>query len=162
MADSSTLDEVVERIVVTTDAMLQAHLPHIDARISYCAVFCKSDAERDSFLKQLPRGAVLADTTATGPVYIVPAIATVRGSLRVLKIRNPDSTRTERGDADYAVSRYSDLKAAVLGRAGFQLIQRADYQMIELLDEKYDARVYFSDPPVEQHARIAEALAQQP
>jgi hypothetical protein len=89
---------------------------------------------------------------------VIPNITTPAGILRVLKIRKPDPTRTERGDADFSINNYHEFKNHVLSRPGFSLIRRPKTEMIELIDNNFDVRAYFSYPPVETHDGIKEAL----
>jgi len=44
--------------------------------------------------------------TEKGSLFKIFPIATIAGELQLLKIRNPDSTRPERGDADFTVFDY--------------------------------------------------------
>ncbi|NTW75876.1 MAG: hypothetical protein HGB34_03160 [Candidatus Moranbacteria bacterium] len=86
---------------------------------------------------------------------MVQPMPTVAGPLRVLKIRIPDETRTERGDADFTVPDYPAFRKAVIGTPGFTHIPRADCEMIELMEPGADVRAYFSDPPVETQLGLA-------
>jgi hypothetical protein len=140
-------------------ALKNAHVPDHPVTVSYCCVFSRDDPEFDKWTSAAgARGAVAKDTP-TGPVFVVPEINTAAGPLRVLKIRKPDATRGERGDADFRLEQYEDFKRAYLGRPGFNLIERSEFEMVELVDSQFDARAYFSNPPVETHAGIREALA---
>jgi hypothetical protein len=72
-----------------------------------------------------------------------------------LKIRKPDQTRPERGDADFAVKNYEEFKNSCLTKPGFGVIERDTFEMIELMDSSFDVRVYFSSPPVEVQLGLA-------
>lgn len=151
--------QIVNDITIQTQAMLEKHLPNLDSHISYCAIFCRDYNEFELLNSELlGSSAVLANDTATGPVYVVNAITTPAGPLRIIKVRRPDPTRRERGDSDYAVSAYDELKASLEGVPGHNLIVRDEFEMIELIDDEFDCRVYFSNPPVEDHLGIHEAL----
>lgn len=93
--------------------------------------------------------------TPTGSIFQIVPISTVAEPLRVVKIRIPDETRTERGDADFNAPDYAGFKSAVLSMPGFALIPRADCEMIELMEPGADVRAYFSDPPVEIQLGLA-------
>jgi hypothetical protein len=83
-------------------------------------------------------------------IFHIKPIETVAGKLRLLKIRTPDITRVERGDADFTINEYDKFKRAFLNKKGFKFIQRENFEMIELMDDKYDVRAYFSNPTQEQ------------
>lgn len=154
------LEATVRRLVASTKEMLRLHLPDLDCHISYSAVFCQNNREYKVYCAEaLALGGLLASDTATGPVFVVPGVPTSAGILRVIKVRKPDPTRPERGDCDYATADYATLKRNVLGKRGYDLIVRPEFEMIELVDPAFDARVYFSNPPVEEHAGVREALA---
>jgi hypothetical protein len=153
------LQQAAVDIVSTAKAMLDLHVESEEAQVSYCCVFSQTQAEFKRLVSlSLAEGSV-ANDTKTGPVFVVPEIGTSAGPLRVLKIRKPDSSRPERGDADFAVTGYPAFKSRYLNDLGFSLIVREEFEMIELVDPEYDVRAYFSHPPVEQHAGIREALA---
>lgn len=153
------LKSIAEKLVKESNKLRLKHAAEFDARVSYCAIFCQSQGEYDAYCEEATRIGRLANDTPTGPVFVVPAIKTRMGPLRIVKVRKPDKTRHERGDADFALANYAAFKAQKLGRPGFKLIEREDFEMIELVDSKFNARAYFSNPPVEEHAGIKEALA---
>ncbi|MBI5635563.1 hypothetical protein HY993_01220 [Candidatus Micrarchaeota archaeon] len=72
------------------------------------------------------------------------------GPFKILKIRKPDKTRPERGDADFNIANYEDFKKKYLPLEGFKLIVREDHKMIELTEEGADVRVYFSNPHIDK------------
>jgi hypothetical protein len=67
-----------------------------------------------------------------------------------LKIRKPDATRFERGDADFTIIDYPNFKSNYLANPGFKLIERKGFEMIELIDSAFNARAYFSNPTLDQ------------
>jgi hypothetical protein len=158
MSTWTELSSIVVGIVTAATTLKDKHTDARDARVSYCAVFCGDDTEFEELDGAAKEVGTLADSTATGPVYVTPPLSTQAGDLRVVKIRRPDETRKERGDADFAVSSYAAFKATYLEAVGFRLIERDDFEMLELVDSEFDVRAYFSHPPVEEHAGIREAL----
>lgn len=148
-------------IVGQANKLRQLQAPCEDVHVSYCAIFCQSDDEFHRLVAVAESIGILANNTATGPVYVVPPIETVIGALRVVKIRKPDPTRREQGDADFAIADYQAFKAANLKRKGFSLIEREHFEMLELVHKDFNVRAYFSNPPVERHPGIRETLAEQ-
>ena len=100
-------------------------------------------------------GSVVQET-AMGPVFLIPALITVAGILRLLKIRRPDPKRPERGDADFTIVNYNLFKNKYLGKPGFSIIKRAEMEMIELNDQSYDVLAYYSYPTLLNILKINE------
>jgi hypothetical protein len=152
------LESIVLAVVQQANELRLRHVPEYDAHVSYCAIFCQGDAQFKSINAAASSVGTLANDTSTGPVYVIPAIETAIGPLKILKVRKPDPTRPEKGDADFAITKYPAFKAANIGRPGFKLIEREHFEMIELVDPEFDVRAYFSHPPVEEHPGIKEIL----
>jgi hypothetical protein len=70
--------------------------------------------------------------------------------LPLVKIRYPDETRLERGDADFTLSDYQSFKSKSLWEPWYKLIQRENFEMIEYQKEGSNVLVYFSFPPLDQ------------
>ena len=156
---NNQLKTLVKQIIQQASELKEKHAPQFSGHVSYCAVFCQSDAEFTKFHKQALKIGKIADETKTGPVFAISPINTASGPLRIVKIRRPDLTRTERGDADFGLDDYDAFKDFALARNGFSLIERDAFEMIELVDPAFDVRAYFSNPPVEEHAGIKGALS---
>jgi hypothetical protein len=156
--DWQAVSDLVSGIVQQANQMKAAHTEGAASKVSYCAIFTHSDDEFNSLNEVIARKGSLAEQTATGPVYVVPPINTEAGALEIVKVRKPDPTRTQRGDADFALVDYETFKSRYLSQPGFKLIERAEFEMIELMDSAFNARAYFSHPPVEEHTHIKEAL----
>jgi hypothetical protein len=91
---------------------------------------------------------VIKETT-TGPLFQIEPLKTTTGLLKLLKIRLPDTTRPERGDADFTIADFSVFKKKYLSKAGFKLVPRENFEMVELVDSAFDVRAYFSNPPLD-------------
>jgi hypothetical protein len=72
----------------------------------------------------------------------------------VLKIRIPDPTRLERGDADFTISNFPEFKKKYLSKPGFKILRKPNFYMIELTDSNFDVRAYFSNPPLDRQLNI--------
>jgi len=57
-------------------------------------------------LREAYKLGTMIQKTEKGSLFKIFPIATIAGELQLLKIRNPDSTRPERGDADFTVFDY--------------------------------------------------------
>ncbi|NTW89538.1 MAG: hypothetical protein HGB37_01315 [Candidatus Moranbacteria bacterium] len=149
------LISLVQEIVKDAVRLKDAYTDLRDVTVGYACVFAHGDAEYAELRKAAESMGQEIKSTPTGSVFLVQPMPTVAGSLRVLKIRIPDETRTERGDADFNVPDYQKFRIAVMGTPGFTIIPRADCEMIELMESGADVRVYFSDPPVEKQLGLA-------
>ena len=145
----SEFTQLVENIVKEAKRLKDKHTKEIDASVNYACIFCQNDDEYKTF-KQLAGelGSVL-EQTKSGPLFRIK-IETVAGTLQLLKVRNPDITRKERGDADFTVDDYSNFKTDYIGVRGFKVMTNKDFEMIELMDPDFDVRAYFSNPPLDQ------------
>ncbi|PIN81327.1 hypothetical protein COV13_01655 [Candidatus Woesearchaeota archaeon CG10_big_fil_rev_8_21_14_0_10_32_9] len=119
-----------------------------DAPVSYAAIFCQNDQEYEKFSKLVNLIGTPINNTQSGYDYKIEPIETISGPLKILKVRKPDKTRLERGDADFNVDNYEKFKKKHLNLPGFKLIIRPDDEMIELMETGADVRVYFSHPYV--------------
>lgn len=157
--NSNDLLPLATQIVAEANRMRLKHAQHFKGHVGYCCVFAQSPEEYNALDSAARALGKIAQDTPTGFTYLVPGIETDAGRLRILKIRKPDVTRKERGDADFSLLDYQSFKDQVLGRPGFSLITRPKTEMIELIDSTFNVRAYFSSPPVETHDGIREALA---
>ena len=98
----------------------------------------------------------IAMETPTGLLYQIKPLSTVAGDLQLLKIRLPDSTRPELGDADFTISNFADFEKKYLTKSQFKRIQKDTFYMIELMDSRFDVRAYFSNPPLDKQLGISD------
>lgn len=149
--DEAELQELARKIVERAKALKDSRTDEKEARVSYCCIFSQASAEYEELVAAAGRIGQVVKDTPTGPIFLLrTAISTSAGSLRILKIRKPDPTRLERGDADFSVSNYPEFRGKVLRKEGFAPITRPEAEMIELASPEFpDVRAYFSDPPVD-------------
>ena len=118
-----------------------------DIQIDYICIFSQSQDEYSELLKHASSFGKVIDNTSTGPVFKFNSFpSTILGKPKVLKIRIPDKTRSERGDVDFTTN-YEEFKRKYLDNNRFNLIKREKFEMLELRDEKFDVLVYFSSVP---------------
>ncbi|MFZ2970393.1 MAG: hypothetical protein WA063_04555 [Minisyncoccia bacterium] len=146
----NTITEILEYIIPKTLELNQAHISSEVTRVNYSAIFCQSDAEYE----ELNRKAVLigdvAEDTPTGPLYkFHKPFQTIAGPLWLLKVRKPDPTRPQCGDADFTLKDYNSFKEKYLKDVEhFKVIDRENFEMIELKDLEFDVISYFSNIPL--------------
>jgi len=144
------LKNIAKEIVKKATFLKDKYTDQREAPVSYVAIFCQSDDEFEEFTKIVKTFSSVINETPTGFHYKIPPLDTVSGPFQILKIRIPDKTRPERGDADYNVENYEEFKKKYLNTKGFKLIERQDHEMIELMEEGADVRVYFSNPHIDK------------
>lgn len=143
------LKTLVQNIVSEATKLKNLHTDELQASVNYACIFCHSQKEYDEFLSLVYKIGSVIKETHNGPLFHIEDLETVSGKLKLLKIRMPDSTRSERGDADFTVSDYKVFKEESLVKPGFKLIDRGYMEMIELMDSDFDVRAYFSNPPLD-------------
>lgn len=87
--------------------------------------------------------------TPTGPLFHIKPFETCAGLLKLLKIRKAYEDRPEKGDTDFTIENFEEFKTTYLKKPYFKLIQRPNFEMIEL-DDDSDVLVYFSNPPLDK------------
>ena len=147
------MEGLIEKIINEAILLKNKHTDQINIPVNYVCVFCQSEEELNDFLKQAHKLGSVIKETPTGSLFKI-SLNTIVGKLQLLKIRKPDSTRPERGDADFTVSDYWSFKEKYLNDSGFSLIKRKNFEMMELYKENYDVRVYFSFPPLDKQFNL--------
>ena len=152
--EKSKFIDIVINLVADACALKNRLTEEKDAIVNYACIFPQSDEEYNEYYTVADSIGKVAKETATGDLFLVDPIKTVAGDLRLVKVRKPDPTRTERGDADFTVVNYEMFKSNILGTPGTKLIERTEMEMIELMEEGADVRVYFSNPPLDKQLGI--------
>ncbi len=146
---------LIKEIVERATELKNKHTDQSDALVNYSCIFSQSNDEFEHLVKTSNKIGKVIKETPTGPIFHIKPLETLSGKLLLLKVRKPDPTRPERGDADFTVSNYSKFKKKYLSRVGFKWIERKSMEMIELVDPAFEVRVYFSDPPLDKQLRIS-------
>lgn len=147
--NSDELKELVQSIVTRAQGLKDRHTTASNAQVNYACVFSRSVAEYTALTEAVQSMGRVIKQTKTGKLYDVGSLETTAGQLRIVKIRIPDETRPERGDADFTVTNYSSFKEKCLAQAGFTLIERPGMEMLELTEPNGEVRAYFSHPPID-------------
>ncbi len=140
---------LIQDIVKESCELKDKHTDQKNAKVNYACIFCQSDEEYSDFLDLANKLGKVLKETQKGPLFLID-LDTESGKLKLLKIRKPDETRKERGDADFTVDDYNSFKENYLSKLGFSLIERDNFEMIELIDSDFNVRTYFSNPPLDQ------------
>lgn len=150
--DDKQLKALVREIVKQATELKDKHTTEKKARVNYACIFTQSEKEYETLLAVAKQSWNVIEDTPTGPLFhIDPPLETIAGTLKLLKIRFPDKTHPDRGDADFTVSDYPTFKTIHLSKLGFKLmVKHENFEMIELMDPKFNVRAYFSHPPLDQ------------
>ncbi len=156
----NTVSEILEYIIPKTLELNRVHIPDESVRINYSAIFCQSEAEYEELNREAAELGDVEEDTPTGPLYeFHKSFQTLAGPLWLLKVRKPDPTRPERGDADFTLKDYNSFKEKYLkDLEHFKLIDRGNFEMIELKDSKFDVISYFSNIPLTVQLGVEWAL----
>jgi len=148
------LQKMIQSIVSQAKELKDKHIVGDDSAVNYSAVFSQSDNEYKKLLGAIKEIGEIILETKTGPLFKIDPLDTVAGDLKLVKIRKPDKSRSERGDADFTVSNYDEFKKGFLSKKGFKLIKRDNFEMIELMESGFNVRVYFSNPPLDVQLKV--------
>lgn len=152
--DVAALKQLVEEIVKKSNDLKNKHTSEKKAPVNYACIFCQNDEQYDSLVALAQEIGKVIEETPTGPLFHIQPLDTIAGKLQLLKIRKPDATRPELGDADFTVLNYPEFKNKYLPQKGFKLIVRENFEMIELVDPQFNVRAYFSNPPLNEQLRL--------
>lgn len=134
--DEQRLEHIIQYIVKRGLETIKTNTGEAVATIDYVSVFSKNDNEftvLDAVVKSLGKE-IDKETARTGHTYLLHTpIKTPAGLLKLVKIRFPDPTRTQRGAPDFKVQNYQAFKNAHIRKSGnFTLMLKENYEMIEI------------------------------
>jgi len=152
--DVDNLKQFVKEIVKKASDLKNKHTSENNALVNYACIFAQSKEQYDNLLEVVQKIGKVIKETPTGPLFHIQPLDTIAGILKILKIRKPDKTRPELGDADFTVSDYPEFKKNYLSQKGFKLIVRKNFEMIELVDPQFNVRAYFSNLPLNKQLGI--------
>lgn len=139
--------ETFNRIIDEAIKLKDKYVKEKDLKVSWVCVFSQSEDEYEKYIKEASEIGELIEKTPSGLIFKFKSpLKTKAGSPKIFKIREYDKTRTERGDADF-ITNYPEFKKTYLDDNRFTLIPREKYEMIELKDNNFNVRVYFSSIP---------------
>lgn len=148
------LKELVEKIVKEACQLKNRYTQEVNSKVNYACLFAQSQNEYNEFYNCAQILGKVVKETPTGPLFQIFPLSTETGDLQLLKVRRPDPTRTELGDADFTVENYEEFKRQVQNKKGFKVIVRPNMEMIELMEDGCTVRAYFSNPPLDEQLGI--------
>jgi hypothetical protein len=141
---------LINDIVDRTASLNRRHLPDEALSVNYAAVFCQTSEEYSKLIEAMRSLGEIVSDTSTGPLFkFHEALQTTAGPLWLVKVRQVDPTRPQRGDADFTVNDYAGFKHKhAADQDHFRVIDRGNYEMIELRDPEFGVLSYFSSVPL--------------
>ncbi len=115
------LKSLIKKIVKEANALKDKYTEQKGIKVGYACIFSQNQTEFEELYESAQKIGNIIKLTITGPVFKIYPLTTVAGKLRVLKIRLPDPTRTERGDADFNVPNYNSFKKINLQKPEIKL-----------------------------------------
>ena len=153
--DVKNLKSMIQKIVEQACVLKDKHTNQKNAHVNYACIFSQSEKEYKELIEISGKIGKVVEEMVSGLLFQIKPLNTVAGTLQLLKIRIPDVTRPERGDADFTVSNYPEFKRKYLSQKRFKLLKkREDFEMIELVGPGFNVRVYFSNPPLDEQLGI--------
>src|SRR3989339_1566820 len=147
--------DIVEKATVLKDK----HIDEKNTSVNYACIFSQNKKEFDELLAVAKKIGKVVKETPTGLLFHIEPLQTISGVLKLLKIRIPDPTRPERGDADFTISNFPEFEKKYLSKSGFKILRKPDFYMIELMNSDFDVRAYFSNPPLDRQLESTEFTA---
>lgn len=152
-------DDTILRLLakIVSDATILAgkHIPDFAFPVNYACIFAQTDDEYAEYCQPIQSLGSVVKQTPTGDLYRIEPLSTVAGNLQLVKIRIPDSSRPEQGDAAFTVQNFDGFKQQYLPMKGFSLIKRPNMEMVELVDPQFSVRAYFSNHPMTEQLGIS-------
>ncbi len=152
--DTKDLKIKVKSVVEKATALMNKHIEDKNTPVNYACIFSQSKEGYDELLEVARKIGKVIKETPTGLLFHIEPLETVSGVLKLLKIRIPDPTRPELGDADFTISNFPEFEKKYLSKSCFKKIQKDGFYMIELMDSDFDVRAYFSNPPLDVQLKI--------
>lgn len=148
-------DKIVNYIVDEGEKVKKKYLEEETGPVDYLAICCRDGKEKQELLSLTRTLGTVAQETPTRPNFKLRVpIMTKSGPVRLVKIRNTDPLKHQRGAPDFRVNDYEAFKKKYLGKKNINLIDRKTFEMIEIWDPEADVLVYFCSIPLTQQLGI--------
>ena len=144
------LYDLIKSIVYKANELKNKYTDEYDAKVNYACIFCKNDDDYNYYINLLKNDSnEMIKNTYSGPLFRIKDLETVAGTLKLLKVRKHDESHLDIGDADFTVKDFESFKNKYLDKPNFKLMSGEGYEMFELMEDNYDVRAYFSNPPLD-------------
>lgn len=135
---------IIDYIINQSISLLEKYVSEENLSIDFVDIFSKDEQEKKELLEIANQLGRVIDKPETGTTFLLnSSYPTKSGELCLIKVRNADKGKTQRGAPDFKVGNYWEFKDKYLNLENMKLIERKDYEMLELRDDDYDVLVYF-------------------
>ena len=142
---------IVDYIVEQSLLLTERYVSEKNLIVDFVDIFSRDEEEKEELLQAVNQLGKIVDKPATGKTFLLEnSYNTKIGDLRLIKIRNLDKEKSQRGALDFKVGDYNNFKNKYINSGNFKLINRENYEMLELRDNEYDALVYFPNIPLSE------------
>lgn len=142
-ADKNPIAKIILEIIQLADVVIKKYIDE-ELVLDYVDIFPKSEEERLNLLEEINKLGKQISSTKTGPIYLLDEpIQTKYGNLKLVRVRIYDNQKTQRGAPDFKVKDYAKFKEKYLGKDFFNLIERKEYEMLELDIKNSNVLIYF-------------------
>jgi hypothetical protein len=142
--EDNKLIQTVEYIVSTGAKVAEKYTTIIGIPLDYVAIFTQSQEEYMEYIHLAQSLGKEIQTIPTGNLFrLNETLHTSVGDMVVVKIRKPDISRSQRGCVDFRIPNYAELKMKYQGHPFVNVIDRYEYEMIEIREDTTDVLVYF-------------------
>jgi len=149
MEETNPVVKIVNEILEESFPLLRREVKDSISSAGFVDIFPHSDEERESLIDSINLVAKMIHPTDRGDIYVLDEpVKTKYGEFWLVKIRIVDPTRTERGAPDFLPKDYSAFKSKYSGKEGFKVIEREDFEMMELMSPGAKVRIYFPNKTV--------------
>jgi len=147
------LQQIVQEIVREATELKNKYTDAINARVNYACIFSYSEQEFKSLVNLAKENGKIVKETSAGPIFRIPTLSTVSGSLKLLKIRKPDKSKHQKGYADFTIKDFSKFKKKYLQNKNFHLFTRPGYEIIGIKNSNANVSTYFANPPLDEQLK---------
>jgi hypothetical protein len=150
--------ELVDYIANTSIKLKDKYVEETDLPIDFLTIFSHNDIEFAQLNAiSMTLGCKILDNN--GPIFLLKdPILIPTGNLKILRIRKPDKERPQTGCDDFKVPDYHIFKKKYIPsrKNNLRVIEREEYEMIEIDDQDYDVLVYFPSEPMSVYLSLEE------
>lgn len=152
--DNNPVVKIILELVQLADVVIKKHIDE-ELVLDYVDIFPKSENEKVELSKEINKLGKQISATKTGPIYLLDKpIQTNYGILRLARVRIYDSQKTQRGAPDFKVKDYAKFKEKYSGKEYFHLIDRKEYEMLELDIKNSNVLIYFPNETLSESLRL--------
>jgi len=144
MAKNNLVLDIVNEILAQSFPIVNKVISEKLISGDFVNIFPKTVEERKLLIRDISKLGKIISKLDNGDIYLLnKPIPTQFGDYSLIKVRIFDPTRTERGAPDFKVEKYDSFKKKYSGKEGFTLLDKGNFEVIELKVSGANVRIYF-------------------